>query len=157
MEVSIAASSFTANNDAPVFSTGHIDIDAGADIVWDVMTSVEAWPTWNPDVRHAVVHGPIAEGVRFEWKAGPGRIRSVFCRVDRPNVLGWTGKTLGIPAVHVYRLERLGDSTRVFLDESWDGFLARAFTGALQKTLDRAVATGLKALKSEAERRAAVT
>ncbi len=157
MEVSITASSFAANNDAPVFSAGHIDIDADADVVWDVMTSVEAWPTWNPDVKEAVVHGPIAEGVRFEWKVGPGRIRSVFRRVDRPNVLGWTGKTLGIPAVHVYRLETLGDTTRVVLEESWDGLLARVFRGTLQKTLDRAVATGLTALKSEAERRAAVT
>jgi hypothetical protein len=39
------------------------------------------------------------------------------------------------------------------LEESWDGPLARLFRRYFQKTLDRAVSDGLRALKVEAERR----
>jgi hypothetical protein len=139
-----------------VFSSGHIDIDADPEIVWHVMSVIDEWPTWNPDVTHAEIHGPVAEGVSFAWRSGPGTIRSVFRAVDRPHVLGWTGKTMGIPAIHVYRLEASDQKTRVILEESWDGFLARVLRGPFQRTLDKAVATGLEALKSEAERRVAV-
>ena len=77
-------------------------------------------------------------------------------RVDRPRLVGWTGKTMGIPAIQIYRLEETGDQTRVVLEESWDGVLSRLFRKYFQTTLDKAVTGGLRALKSEAERRAAV-
>jgi hypothetical protein len=37
--------------------------------------------------------------------------------------------------------------------ESYDGLVARLFRGSLKKTLDRALADGIKSLKAEAERR----
>lgn len=42
-------------------------------------------------------------------------------QTDPPQVLAWTGKTLGITAVHVYRLEPRDGGTNVVTAESWRG------------------------------------
>jgi hypothetical protein len=60
---------------------------------------------------------------------------------------------MGIPAIHVYRLEESNGHTKVVLEESWDGVLARVRRKSLQNTLDKAVRGGLRALKMEAEGR----
>jgi hypothetical protein len=148
---------FAADQDAPVFSSPYINIDAGPETVWDVMSAIHEWPRWNPDISHAVVHGRVAEGVSFTWKSGPATIRSVFRAVDRPKLLAWTGKTMGIPAIHVYRLEGSHGKTQVLLEESWSGFLARLFRHSFQKIFDRAIATGLEALRAEVEQQVAVS
>jgi hypothetical protein len=145
-----------ADSDAPVYRSQSVEVAAPIDVVWDVMASVDKWPEWSPDVREAVLDGPVAEGTTFHWKAGPGKIHSTFRCVDHLSVLGWTGKTLGIPAIHVYRLASKNGHTTVILEESWDGLLARLFRRRFQKTLEEAVSSGLQALKHEAERRVSV-
>ena len=111
------------------------------------------WPRWNADIKEARIEGDLAPGTSFTWKAGPGTIRSTLREVDQPHVLGWTGKTMGIPAIHVYRLEQADGHTRVVLEESWDGVLARVLRKPFQKTLEKAVNDGLRSVKTEAEAR----
>ena len=148
-------SEFRADERAPVYSRQETTVGADPETVWKVMSSINEWPSWNPDVREASVDGELVEGTTFSWKAGPGTIRSTLREVDPHRALGWTGKTMGIPAIHVYRLEKTNGETRVVLEESWDGLFARLFRGYFQKTLDRAVSDGLRALKNEAERQSA--
>lgn len=143
---------FAADRQAPVYTREEVVVSADPETVWKVMASIEEWPKWNPDVREARIEGDLSEGTHFKWKAGPGTIRSTLRYVERPYALGWTGKTLGIPAIHLYRLEEAGHQTRVVLEESWSGPLARVFRAYFQKTLDKAVSDGLRALKAEAER-----
>jgi hypothetical protein len=145
----------SADKSAPVYGSGSVDAAAPVEVVWRVMTEVERWPEWNPDVRDAAMDGALAEGTTFRWKAGPGTIRSTLRAVQPMHLLAWTGKTLGIPAVHVYRLESRGGLTTVSTEESWSGLLARVFRSSLQRTLQKAIDTGLDALKREAERQAA--
>jgi hypothetical protein len=125
--------------------------------VWAVMADIGRWPSWNPDIQAATVQGPVQPGTTFSWKSGPGTIRSTFQVVQRPTELSWTGKTMGIPAIHVYQLrasdQQPGHST-VRLEESWSGLLARLFRRPFTRTLQRAIDTGLARLKAEAERRA---
>jgi hypothetical protein len=101
------------------------------------------------------MQGPLAEGSVFRWKAGPGTITSTIRRIEPPRLIAWTGKTLGIRALHFYRLEPHGGKTLVRTEESYEGLVAGLLRGALQKTLDRALAEGLRHLKSEAEQRPA--
>jgi hypothetical protein len=93
------------NQKAPVVVSEQIDVDAEPGTVWQVIPAIGAWPSWNPAVRSASLNGPLAAGTTFRWKSGPGTITSTLQQVDRPHVLAWTGKTLGIKAIHVYRLE----------------------------------------------------
>ena len=141
------------NEKAPVVGRSEIEIDATPEVVWDVLTAIERWPSWNPDVKTMSMEGPLDEGSVFRWKAGPGTITSTLRRVEPPRLVAWTGKTLGIRAVHFYRLEPRDGGTFVRTEESYEGLVARLLRGSLQKTLDRALADGLGYLKNEAEQR----
>jgi uncharacterized protein YndB with AHSA1/START domain len=138
--------------DAPVLAFAELEIDAPVDIVWDTLTAIDEWPAWNPDVKAASLHGPVAAGSTFRWKAGPATISSTIERVERPTLIAWSGATLGIRAIHVWRLQPLDGRTRASTEESYSGLVARVLRRPLQKTLDKALGDGIRHLKAEAER-----
>jgi hypothetical protein len=115
----------------------------------------ERWPNWNPDVKSVSVGGPVAEGTEFKWKSGGATITSTLRRVDRPELLGWTGKALGIQAVHVWHFEPRDGKTWVRTEESWEGWLVRLLRGRMQKMLQSGLDGGMPHLKAETERRGA--
>lgn len=140
---------------ALIIAAGEVEIAADPATVWDVISDLERWPSWNPNVRSLTLDGDLAVGSVFRWKAGPGTITSTLGVVDRPRVIGWTGKTLGIRAVDIYRLEAKDAGTLVRTEESWDGRLVRVVRGRMRRTLQGSIDAGLRHLKVEAERRAA--
>lgn len=142
------------NESAPAVASAEVEVNADPETVWDVLTSIDDWPSWNPDVRSASLEEGLTEGARFRWKAGPGTITSTLQRIEPPRLIAWTGRTFGIEAVHVHRLEPRGEGTAVSSEESWEGVPVRVFRRRMQRTLDEAVAAGLDHLKAEAERRA---
>jgi len=138
---------------AAVTSEKQTEIDASPEVVWDVLTAVEQWPMWNPEVKSIEIDGDFAEGATFRWRAGGTRLVSQVSQADRGRVAAWTGRTMGISAVHVYRFERRGERTLVTTEESFDGLVARVLRRPLKKTLDAALEDGLEHLKKESERR----
>ena len=140
------------NEQAPVVGAGEIEIAADPEVVWEVLTAFENWPSWNPEVKSMSMQGAVAPGSTFRWKAGPGTITSRIERVEPPRLIAWTGKTLGIRAIHFYWLEPRDGKTFVRTKESYEGLVASLLRSPLRKTLDRALADGLRALKAEAER-----
>jgi hypothetical protein len=140
---------------AAAVADAEIEIDAPPDVVWAALTDIDGWPRWNPDVKSASLAGPLAAGTTFRWKAGPGSITSTLRTVEPPGLVCWTGRTFGIDAVHVHRLEPGASGTIVKSMESWDGLVVRLLRGPLTKTLQKAIGEGLRHLKTEAERRAA--
>ena len=143
------------NRDAPVIATDEIEIAASPEAVWDLLTDLESWPRWNPDVRSMSVQDGLAPGSVFRWKAGPGTITSTIQDVEPPRRIAWTGTTFGIKAKHVYRLEPRGAATLVHTEESYEGLVVRLLRGSLQKTLEKGLSDGLRYLKAEAEKRRA--
>jgi hypothetical protein len=99
------------------------------------------------------IDGSVAPGTVFRWKAGRGTITSTIQEVAPPRQIAWTGKTLGIKAIHVWHLEPRNGRTLVRTEESFEGLVARLFRGPVQKTLDRSLADGLRYLKEEVEAR----
>jgi hypothetical protein len=121
-----------------------------------VLTTIEQWPAWNRDVKSVSIAAPVSEGSAFRWKAGPGTIRSVVERLDRPRLIAWSGRTLGIRAFHIWRLDGRNGRTLVRTEESYDGLVVRLLRRPLQKTLDTALADGAHYLKAEAEKPAPI-
>ena len=134
------------NEQAPIVSASEIEIDASPEAVWDVLTAFERWPSWNRAVKSMAMQGDVARGSVFRWKAGPGTITSTIQRVARPSLIAWTGKTLGINAIHFWHLEPRNGKTFVRTEESYEGLVTRLFRRPIQKTLDRALADGLRHL-----------
>ena len=141
------------NRHAPVVGSAFTEIDAPPDVVWEILSDIEHWSQWNPDIASAKLEGPLAPGTRFTWKAGPGNITSVLAEVTPTELMAWKGKSFGVRAVHLWRLESNGQGTILRTDESMEGIPARLFRRSLEKTLQKALASGLSAAKKEAERR----
>jgi uncharacterized protein YndB with AHSA1/START domain len=141
------------NESAPVVSRSEIEIAAPPDAVWVVLTDFERWPSWLRDIKSMSIEGPVAAGTVFRWKAGPGTITSTIQLVEQPRLIAWTGRTLGINAIHFWNLEERDGATFVRTAESYEGLVARLLRRSLQKTLDQALDDGLQDLKAEVERR----
>lgn len=142
------------NENAPVTAAGVIDVAANQETIWSVLSAIDRWPDWNPDIKEAALQGELAVGSKFSWKTGPGTINSTILELQRPYMIAWKGMTLGIRAIHVWRLEPGGGRTRVMTEESWEGLLPRILTGLMKRMLQRSIDSGLMHLKREAERRA---
>jgi hypothetical protein len=101
------------------------------------------------------VEGPVQPGTVFRWKAGPSSLTSTLQVVDPPSEIAWTGTTMGIKAVHVFRFQDRDGGTLARSEESWEGLLARLLKAYSRRTLDKGIRGVLEHLKTEAERRAA--
>jgi hypothetical protein len=136
----------------PVVSSAEIEIEAPIEAVWGILAAIERWPAWNHDVRWVTLDGPVAEGTTFSWKAGPGTIQSTIVRLDPPQLITWTGRTLGIDAVHVWRLDHRDGRTLARTEETYTGLVARILRRPLQRVLDKTLTDVARHLKAEAER-----
>jgi uncharacterized protein YndB with AHSA1/START domain len=142
------------NQHAPVIVREELHIAADVRTVWAVLTGFEQWPSWNKAVKEMSLHGPVAPGTSFDWKAGPGTIKSSIAEVAEPHRIVWTGVTFGIRAVDAFTFEAFDGGTLVREAESWEGLPARLFRSRMDRTLRSSIRDGLRALKAEAERRA---
>jgi uncharacterized protein YndB with AHSA1/START domain len=78
------------NRDAPATAEGEIQIAASPETVWEVISAIEAWPSWNPDVKSIAGWSPrsrlrLQVEVRSRLVDLParGRRRAARDRVDR--------------------------------------------------------------------------
>jgi hypothetical protein len=138
---------------APVVATAEAFVGAAPGQVWEVLTGFGRWPSWNPDVTEMAADGPTVAGTTLRWRSGGLRITSVLREVDPPFRLGWTGRTLGIRAVHVWTLSPSDEGTRVASQESWRGPLPWLFRRALRGRLQQSLEAGLVFLRAEVAQR----
>jgi uncharacterized protein YndB with AHSA1/START domain len=141
------------NRDAPVQEGAQAEIAAPLELVWEVQSELARWPEWNPDITDVQLTGPLAPGSVFKWKAGGLRIVSELQEVNPPQRLAWTGRTLGIRAVHTWTFEETGGRTRVSTEESFEGWLPGLLRRPLGQSLRTTLEKGLSALAAECERR----
>jgi len=119
--------------------------------VWETLVNVSRWPEWNQEVKSVTVNGPLREGTVFRWKTNSGTITSTFQTIQPPHHVAWTGRTMGIKAVHAWRLEPNGTKTSVRTAESFDGLLAQLLRRPLRTMLTKTLDRGLESLKTAVE------
>jgi uncharacterized protein YndB with AHSA1/START domain len=140
------------NRAAPATAAGETVIDADPQTVFSVIAAIGAWPSWNPDVKSAELDGPLEPGTVFRWKAGPSSLTSTLQVVDPPHEICWTGRTMGIRAIHLFRFEMLDGTTLARSEESWEGLIASVLRSWSRKTLQKGIDDVLSYLKAESER-----
>jgi uncharacterized protein YndB with AHSA1/START domain len=143
------------NRNAPATARGELQIAADPQTVFAVLSAIDQWPSWNPDIKSVELQGPVRPGTVFRWKSGPSSLTSALQVVDPPNEIAWTGTTMGIKAVHVFRFQANDSGTLARSEESWEGLIASLLKGYSRRSLDKAIRSVLSHLKVEAERRAA--
>jgi hypothetical protein len=142
------------NRAAPASASGKTVIGAEPETVFSVISAIDGWPSWNPDVKSVELDGPIEPGTVFRWKAGSSSITSRLEVVDPPRELAWTGRTMGVKAIHVFRFEAQDGGTLARSEESWEGLIATLLKGWSRGTLEKGIKDVLSHLKAESERRA---
>ena len=136
---------------APVTSSSDIVIDAPAQEVWEVVADLRGWESWAPGFRLRALDA-VESGREFRWTQDGAPLRSRFAIVDPGRELSWTGSAFGLyRAVDRMVLTPEGGRTRVTLQESFDGPLARRVFG--ERKLRSAHETRLNALKTRVEER----
>ena len=129
-----------------------IVIDAPAGKVWSLLTGIDDWSRWQPDVTSARLDGKLSVGTEFKWKAKGLNITSTIQELEPDKKIGWTGKSIGMKAVHRWTFEPKGDLTHIITEESLSGW----FPGVLKifdpAFLEKSLTGSLQILKAEAER-----
>jgi len=143
------------NRSAPATAEGRVQINADPQTVFSVIAAIAEWPSWNPDVRSVKLENAVQPGTVFRWKSGPSSLTSTLQVVDPPREISWTGKTMTIKAIHVFRFEPRDGGTLARSEESWEGLLARLLKSYSRRSIDKAITSVLSHLKIEAEHRAA--
>lgn len=138
------------NKQAPVLCSKTIEINAPRQKVWTILSDINNWPNWNPAVKEAKLLGPLAVGSKFIWKAGVN-LTSELVVVEPDEIIAWTGKTMGINVIHIYKLTSKANKTIVVTEESAEGVLVTLLKGYMQKTFDQALNDGLLYLKKATE------
>ena len=141
------------NRSAPAVAEGEKFIESEPEVVFGVIAAIDDWPSWNTDVKSVDVEGNVEPGTTFRWKAGPASLVSKLEVVDPPREIGWTGTTMSIKAVHVFRFEARDGGTLARSEESWEGWIASLLRGYSRTTLEKGIESVLADLKVEAERR----
>ena len=109
--------------------TSTIDIAASPTRVWQVLTDIPAYPSWNPTITALV--GKLEPGATVENVEGTGEDRMVFWPrvliVAPGRELAWRGRLWGVPllfvATHDFRLEPIVGGTRFVQSERFRGVL----------------------------------
>ncbi|MGD0873100.1 MAG: SRPBCC family protein [Bryobacteraceae bacterium] len=142
-----------SNRDAPAAAASEALIAAPLNLVWSVQTNIGEWNRWNPEVSYVDLRGPLALGTEFRWKSGGTSIVSTIREIEPERRIAWTGRTLGIRAVHVWTFAEQQGGVLVRTEESFDGLVVRLFAGPMRRMLASSLEKGLHALRTECERR----
>ena len=140
------------NTKAPAVAHHQITINAPIEKVWQLLSEINAWSTWQHDISSAKLDGALAPGSVFRWKSGGSSITSQIQEVVPQRRLGWTGKATGATAKHLWLLEPHANGVLVKTEESFDGLVVVLLKGMMQKTLDTSLQSWLLQLKKAAER-----
>lgn len=141
---------------APLSARKETVVHTPIDAVWSVLTDIECWPEWQPDVSSAKLEGDIGVGTVFRWRAKGMGITSTIQELEPQRRIGWSGRSLGVRALHFWTLESRGDETRIVTEESMSGWLVRILKVLSPGFLDQALSRSVEMLRARAERAPAV-
>ena len=121
-----------------------IEIRAGAEAVWKVLTDFEGYSEWNSFIRPVVGEAEVGARLRVQIRPPGGRamaFRPRLTAVVPQRELRWKGRLWApglLDAEHVFEIEPLGtDTVRLDQREIFSGLLVPFVS---KKLLDRTVA-----------------
>lgn len=142
------------NSKAPAISRHEIMINASSETIWQILTDINHWNVWYPNISESKLEGLLEPGSVFRWKSGGTAILSTLQEVEPSRRISWTGKAIGTQAIHIWILEPHEKGVLVRTEESFEGWLVRLLRGMMQEMLDTSLQTWLQHLKQKVEQAA---
>lgn len=137
------------NYNGPITYSAEKWIPVPLDIAWDVQINIAEWSKWNTEISRVQLNGPVAPGTTFRWKAGGAPIISEIQEVIPKQRITWTGRMLGIRAIHSWTFEKREDGVQVKTEESFEGFMVKLMPFIFRKILQDSLENSLDALNNE--------
>jgi len=129
-----------------------LDIHAGADKIWNILTDIQSWPGWQgTSYVKPVDAGPLKEGSAFTAELGGIKWDLRVTKADKPIRICWTGKKSGIEAVHEWEFREEVGKTRAVTRESMSGGVLILLYPMIKSRLSNYDYKWLVDLKSKAE------
>jgi hypothetical protein len=133
-----------------------IEIEAPAEIVWEILTGLEAYPEWNPFIVSAAGQVEVAATLRNRLEPPGGKamtFKPTVTVVEQNTKFEWLGR-LGIPGLfdgrHIFELESTATGTRFVQREEFTGILVPLFA----RSLDNGTRAGFEAMNRAMKQRA---
>lgn len=137
---------------APLIGKKDIEINAPVHHVWAIQTDIKSWPKWQKDISSVNIEGKLTKGTVFKWKAMGMNITSVLQEVNENKTIGWSGKSIGMNAIHVWKFEKQGNKTIVTTEESLSGWFPMLIRLFKPDFLEQSLSKSLLNLKNQAEK-----
>jgi len=137
---------------APLKARKEVVVAAPLTKVWTVLTEIDSWSEWQPDVSFAKLEGKLAVGAIFRWKAKGLDITSTVQQLEPRRRISWTGRSIGMKAIHIWILKPQDNDTRVITEESLSGWFPQILKIFDRTFLEKSLIRSLQVLKSQAER-----
>ena len=142
----------TINQKAPVVQKDNIFIDAETSKVWNVLSKMDQWPHWNPKIKNIRIKKTPAVGVAFTWRSNGNKINSKIHTYIIHKAIGWNGHAFGMKAIHNWYLQPSKKGTKVFVEESMEGWLVRLMKNKIARILKKDMSHWLEQLKIACEK-----
>jgi uncharacterized protein YndB with AHSA1/START domain len=139
------------DRDAPVLAHHEIEIAAPLELVWQLHTAVNSWPTWQTDITEAHLDGAFKEGASFDWASYGFPVTSTIYNVAERSRVLWGGTAGGITGIHEWTFRETPGGVHVETNESFAGEPVEADAEGMQSILDGSLVAWLGHLKLTAE------
>ncbi len=140
------------DSNAPLVAKKRELINTHINRVWQIQSDINNWPKWQKEVSYAKLQGKLAKGTVFTWKAMGMNIKSELQEVIENKTIGWTGKSFGMNAIHIWKFEKQGNKTIVITEESLSGWFPRIIKLFKPDFLDQSLSKAMLTLKNQAEK-----
>ena len=127
------------------------DVVSTAERLWDILADVKAWPEWQGT---SYVDPPTArpqEGSTFAAELGGHTWNVTVTEADRPRRLVWSGRQMGLKAVHEWEFAEAGGRTQALSRDTISGWPLLVARAAVGKKVSEHDQKWLASLKVKAE------
>lgn len=135
-----------------------IEINAGPEKVWKILTDFEKYDQWNPFINRIIGHAKQGGKIEIHIETPGGKkrkYRPTVTKVEQGRELRWLGKSLLLNGEHIFTIEQLQAGRVLFVHrEVFDGLLTLIFGRSLDTDVRQGFEEMNRALKEKAERAA---
>jgi hypothetical protein len=128
-----------------------VEVESSAERLWDILADVKSWPEWQGTSYVDPPAGPLEKGSTFVAELGGHRWDLTVTEADRPSRLVWTGRQMGLKAVHEWEFAEADGRTQVTSRDSVSGWMLLFVHSMVEKKVSETDEQWPAKLKSRAE------
>ncbi len=132
-----------------------IEINAGPEKVWQILTDFEKYDQWNPFINRIAGQAKQGSKIEIHIETPSGKKRKygpTVTVVEQGRELRWLGKSLLLNGEHIFTIEQLqAERVRFVHREVFDGLLASFFGKSLDNDVKQGFEEMNRAVKERAE------